>query len=459
MDAQQMTQIVKSELASKRSVSAEKSVLVVGGGIAGIQASLDLANAGFKVYLVEKTPSIGGRMAQLYRIYPTLDNSVNLLMPKMVEAAENPNIKLLTNTEILDINGVVGNYKVTAIKKPRYVDENKCNGCHACTEACPIDIPDRFNEGLSQTRAISLYSPYAVPKVATINPEQCLRLSGKENCDKCIKACKANAINFEQKPEVVDLKIGVIILCVGADVFDASKMPEMGYDRFKNVISNIEFERILDDSGPTSGRILCPQSEKPPKTIVFISCVGCRDKRFYQHCCNVGCMVNLKHAITAREKLGDDAEIYICFNDVRAFGKGYEEFYEKARGLGVNFLAGIPAEVRNSLDGTLYVGVYEKTLKRLLELHADLVVLTNGVVPREEFAEISKLFHVPRSQDGFLQEAHSKMQPFESPVEGIFLAGTCQGPKGISESIAQASGAAAKAIVLLSKIELGLNSS
>jgi heterodisulfide reductase subunit A len=230
-------------------------------------------------------------------------------------------------------------------------------------------------------------------------------------------------------------------------------MPELGYGRFKNVISNIEFERILDDYGPTGGKILCPQSGKTPKTIVFISCVGCRDKRFYQHCCNVGCMVNLKQAITVREKLGDGAEIYICFNDMRAFGKGYEEFYEKARSLGVNFLAGIPAEVRSSPDGTLYVGVYEKTLNRLLELHADLVVLTNGVIPREEFAKLSELFHVPRSTDGFLQEAHSKLQPFESPVAGIFLAGTCQGPKGISESVAQASGAAAKAMVLLSKRE------
>lgn len=449
-----MRQMVESGMASERVVSVEKSVLVVGGGIAGIQASLDLANAGFKVYLVEKAPSIGGRMAQLHTIYPTLDNSVNLLMPKMVEAADHPNIKLLTNTEILDVNGVDGSYKVTAIKKPRYVDEDKCNGCRKCTEACPIDVPDRFNEGLSKTRAIGIYSPYAVPKVATINPEQCLRLSGKENCDKCIKACEANAINFEQKQEVVDFNVGAIILCVGADVFDASKMPELGYGRFKNVISNIEFERILDDSGPTGGKILCPHSGKPPKTMVFISCVGCRDKRFYQHCCNVGCMVNLKQAITAHERLGDDAEIYICFNDVRAFGKGYEEFYEKARSLGVNFLAGIPAEVRSSPDGTLYVGVYEKTLNRLLELHADLVVLTNGVIPREELAEISKLFHVPRSPDGFLQEAHSKLQPFESPIARIFLAGTCQGPKGISESIAQASGAAAKAIVLLSKREV-----
>jgi heterodisulfide reductase subunit A len=453
MNVEQTVQLLENELPSKRETKVEKSVLVVGGGITGIQVSLDLANAGFKVYLVEKAPSIGGRMAQLHRIYPTLDNSINLLMPKMVEVAEHPNINLLTNTEILEVNGVAGNYKVAVIKKPRYVDENKCSGCGACIGVCPVYVSDRFNEGLRHTRAISFYSPYSVPKVATINSEQCLRLSGKENCDKCLKACEINAINFEQKPENFNFNVGAIILSVGADIFDASKMPELGYGRFKNVISNIEFERVLDDYGPTGGKILCPQSGKTPKTIVFISCVGCRDKRFYQHCCNVGCMVNLKQAITVREKLGDDAEIYICFNDMRAFGKGYEEFYEKARSLGVNFLAGIPAEVRSSPDGTLYVGVYEKTLNRLLELHADLVVLTNGVIPREEFAKLSELFHVPRSTDGFLQEAHSKLQPFESPVAGIFLAGTCQGPKGISESVAQASGAAAKAMVLLSKRE------
>lgn len=432
----------------------EKNVLIVGAGIAGIQASLDLAEAGIKVYLVEKSPSIGGRMAQFDKIYPTLDNSLEMLMPKMVKVAEHPNIKLLTNTEVVGVEGSLGNYTVKVFRKPRYIDEDKCTGCGACMEVCPVSIPDKFNMGLSQTKAISIYSPTAVPKVATINPDYCLRLSGKGECAKCVEVCEAKAINFEQKPENSNLNVGAIILAIGAEIFDASKAPEIGYGQFKNVISNIEFERILAASGPTGGKILCPQDGKTPRCIVFISCVGCRDKRFYQHCCHVGCMVNIKQAITAREKLGDYAEIYICFNDIRAFGRGYEELYEKARNLGINFLAGIPAEVRGNSDGTLYVGVYEKTLNRLLELQADLVVLTNGVVPKEDFAKISEVFKIPLGKDGFLKEAHPRLQPFESPVPGIFLAGACLGPKSISESVAQASGAAAKAIILLSEGKL-----
>ncbi|MEM2319555.1 MAG: CoB--CoM heterodisulfide reductase iron-sulfur subunit A family protein [Candidatus Bathyarchaeia archaeon] len=434
----------------------EKSVLVVGAGISGIQAALDLAEAGVNVYLVEKAPSIGGRMAQFDKIYPTLENSLEILMPKMIEVAERQNIRLLTNTEVVSVEGSLGNFKVKILRKPRYVEENKCIGCGDCVKVCPVSMPDKFNEGLKQTKAISIYSPNAVPKLAIINPDYCLQLSGKEKCAKCVEACEAKAINFEQRPEESIINVGAIILAVGADIFDASKAPEIGYGRFKNVVSNIEFERILAASGPTGGKILCPQDGKTPKCIVFISCVGCRDKRFYQHCCNVGCMVNIKQAITARDKLGENAEIYICFNDVRAFGKGYEELYEKARNLGVNFLAGIPAEVRSNSDGTLYVGVYEKTLNRLLELHANLVVLTNGVVPKKDFVEISKLFQVPLGADGFLKEAHPKMQPFESSVAGIFLVGTCSGPKGISECIAQASGAAAKALILLSREAEGL---
>ncbi|RLF97549.1 MAG: disulfide reductase [Candidatus Wolframiiraptor sp.] len=438
----------------KRVISVEKKVLVVGGGIAGIEASLDLANAGFKVYLVEKAPSIGGRMAQLDKTFPTLDCSACILTPKMVDVAKHPNIKLLTNAEVTNVSGFVGNYEVTVLKKPRYVDEDKCVGCGLCTEVCPVEIPDKFNEGLSQTHAISIYSPHAVPKVAIINPEHCLRLKyGKEVCGRCLKTCEAKAINFEQQPENIQLKVGAIILAVGADVFDAAKIPELGYGRFKNVISNIQFERISDASGPTGGKILCPETGKPPRSIVFIQCVGSRDKRFHEYCCRVGCMISLKQAILAREKLGGDVEIYICYNDIRAFGKGYEEFYRRARDLNINFLAGIPSEIRSAPDGSLCVTVYEKVVNKLLEIHADLVVLSCGIVPRKDFNKISETFHVSRSSDGFLLEAHPKLRPLETSTAGIFLAGACQGPKDIPDSVAHASGAAAKVIELLSKGE------
>jgi heterodisulfide reductase subunit A len=446
------------ESLERRKVGVEKSVLVVGGGIAGIQASLDLANAGFQVWLVEKSPSIGGRMAQLDKTFPTLDCSACILTPKMVDVAKHPNITLLTNSEVTGVKGFVGNYEVSVLKKPRYVEEAKCVGCELCVQVCPVKVPDKFNEKLTQTRAISIYSSHAVPKVAIINPDYCLRLKTKkkEVCGKCLQVCEAKAINFEQQPETLQLKVGGIVIAVGSEVFDASEMPEFGYGRYPNVISNIEFERISDASGPTSGKILVPKTGQPPKTIAFIQCVGSRDKRFHEYCCRVGCMVSLKQAILAREKMGKDVNIYVCYNDLRSFGKGYEEFYRRARDLDVEFVAGIPSDVRMAADGSLYFDVFERGTNKLLEMHADMVVLANGLVPSKDIARINELFHASRSADGFLLEAHPKLRPLECSTAGIFLAGACQGPKDIPDTVAQASGAAAKAIDLLSKGEIEL---
>lgn len=441
----------------RRKVSAEKSVLVVGGGIAGIQASLDSANAGLKVYLVEKAPSIGGRMAQLDKTFPTLDCSACILTPKMVDVAKHPNIKLLTNAEVTNVKGFVGNYEVSVLKKPRYVDEDRCVGCELCTKVCPVKVPDKFNESLSQTRAISIYSSHAVPKVAIINPNHCLRLKhNKDVCGKCLETCEPKAINFEQQPETIQFKVGAIAIATGSEVFEASEMPEFGYRRFQNVISNIEFERISDASGPTGGKILCPKNGELPKTIVFVQCVGSRDKHFHEYCCRVGCMVSLKQAILAREKLGKNASIYICFNDLRAFGKGYEEFYRRARDLDINFIAGLPSEIHNAANGSLYFDVYDRGTNKLFEMHSDLVVLANGLVPSSDIGKISELFHASRSADGFLLEAHPKLRPLESPTVGVFLAGACQGPKDIPDTVAQASGAAAKIIDLLWSGEIEL---
>jgi heterodisulfide reductase subunit A len=444
----------------RRKVSVSKDVLIVGGGIAGIQASLDLANAGFKVFLVEKSPSIGGRMAQLDKTFPTLDCSACILTPKMVDVVKHPNVTLLTNSEVIDVKGFVGNYEVSVLKRPRYVVEDKCVGCELCTKVCPVKVPDKFNEKLGQTRAISIYSSHAVPKVAIVDPDHCLRLklkdAKKEVCGKCLQACEARAIDFEQQPETVQLKVGAIVLAVGSEVFDALEMPEYGYGRFPNVISNIEFERISDASGPTGGKIVSPRTDKQPKNIVFVQCVGSRDKRFHEYCCRVGCMVSLKQAILAREKMGEDVNIYICYNDLRSFGKGYEEFYRRARDLDVNFVAGIPSDVRMAADGSLYFDVFERGTNKLLEMHADMVVLANGLVPSADIARINELFHASRSSDGFLLEAHPKLRPLECSTAGIFLAGACQGPKDIPDTVAQASGAAAKAVDMLSSGEIEL---
>jgi heterodisulfide reductase subunit A len=442
----------------RQSVSVEKNVLVVGGGIAGIQASLDLANAGLKVYLVEKAPSIGGRMAQLDKTFPTLDCSACILTPKMVDVAKHQNITLLTNSEVTNVKGFVGNYDVTILRNPRFVDEAKCVGCELCTQACPVKVPDRFNENLSQTCAISIYSPHAVPKVATINPAYCLKLKTKNKtvCGKCVQACEAKAIDFDQEPKAIQLKVGGVILAVGSEVFNASRVLEFGYDRFPNVISNIEFERISDASGPTGGKILNQKGQKPPRSIAFIQCVGSRDKRFNEYCCRVGCMVSLKQAVLAREKLGKKVDIYVCYNDLRAFGKGYEEFYQRARDMGINFVAGIPSDIRSTADGSLYFDVFESGTNKLLELHADLVVLANGLVPSDDISKMKELFHALKSRDGFLLEAHPKLRPLECSTAGIFLAGACQSPKDIPDTVAQASGAAAKVIDLLSSGEIEL---
>ncbi len=442
----------------KSKVNVEKSVLVVGGGIAGIQASLDLADAGFKVSLVEKSASIGGRMAQLDKTFPTLDCSACILTPKMVDVAKHPNVTLLTNSEVVDVKGFVGNYEVSVLKKPRYVDEAKCVGCELCVQVCPIKMSNKFDENLSETRAISISSPHAVPKVASINSEYCLRLKTqkKEVCGKCVHACEAKAIDFEQQPETVRLKVGAVILAVGSEVFDASRMYEFGYGRFPNVISNLEFERISDASGPTGGKIASPRSDRPLTSIAFIQCVGSRDKRFHDYCCRVGCMVSLKQAILAREKLGKEVSIYVCYNDMRSFGKGYEEFYQRARDLDINFVAGIPSDIRLAADGSLYFDLFERSTNKLLEMHADMVVLANGLVPNSDTERINELFHACRSSDGFLLEAHAKLRPLESSTAGVFLAGACQGPKDIPDTVAQASGAASKVIGLLSKGEIEL---
>ena len=441
----------------KRKVSVEKNVLVVGGGIAGIQSSLDLANAGFKVYLVEKSPSIGGRMSQLDKTFPTLDCSACILTPKMVDVAKHRNITLLTNAEVTDVKGFVGNYEVSILKKPRYIDATRCVGCELCTKVCPVKVPDRFNENLSEKCAISIYSAHAVPKIAIVNPDYCLRLKYKKGvCGKCQDACDAKAIDFDQQPETIQVKVGGIVLAVGSEVFNASRMEELGYGRFKNVISSIEFERISDASGPTSGKIVTPKDGKTPKTIVFIQCVGSRDKRFHEYCCRVGCMVTLKQAILAREKIHEKVNIYVCFIDLRAFGKGYDEFYRRARDMDIDFIAGIPSEVHGAPDGSLYFDVYDKGTNKLFEIHADLVVLGTGLVPNSDLGNISALFHASRSADGFLLEAHPKLRPLESAMGGVFLAGACQGPKDIPDTVAQASGAAAKAIDLLSSGEIEL---
>lgn len=429
-------------------IRANKSVLVIGGGIAGIQAALDLADADFKVYLVEKTASIGGRMAQLDKTFPTLDCSACILTPKMADVGRHPNIELITLAEVESVSGYVGNYEVAVLRQPRCVDESKCTGCGECEKVCPATAPNEFDMGLRTRKSIYKPFPQAIPNSYAIDRKICI------NCMACEGVCERGAIDHEQQEKRIELEVGGIILTVGCNLFNATQAPELGYGHYGNVITNMEFERISNAAGPTEGKVKNPLTDKEPKSVAFIQCVGSRDARFNEHCCRVGCMVSLKQAILVKEKLGENVDVYVCFNDMRAFGKGFEEFYKRARDMGVEFIHGLPSEVRMTRDKSLYFDVYDSSTSKLLQVNADLIVLAAGLVQSPDFDKLQALLHVPRSADGFFLETHPKLRPFDTPIAGVFLAGACQGPKDIPDTVAQASGAAMKAAELLAKGEI-----
>ena len=330
-------------------ISVNPDALVIGGGIAGIQASLDLAEAGHKVFLVERTPSIGGRMAQLDKTFPTLDCSGCILTPKMMEVANHPNIELLSYSEVIGVEGSVGNYKVKIRKKPRYVDVDKCTGCGDCVEACRLKdrVKNDFDEGIGKRSAVYIPFPQAIPLKCTIDPDHCLMLT-RGKCGTgplCVDACEAGAIDFKQKEQVIEINVGAMVIATGYDVMDTSSMYEYGYARYDDVITSLQMERLISSSGPTTGEILRPSNNEKPKSITYVLCVGSRDETECSWCCRIGCMSALKQVYLLKEKLGDDIEINICYTDIRSFGKGYEEFYHKIRGMNTNFFRGRPSEV------------------------------------------------------------------------------------------------------------------
>ena len=434
--------------------------LVIGGGIAGIQASLDLANDGFKVYLVEREPSIGGRMAQLDKTFPTLDCSSCILTPKMMEVANHSNIELLTYAEVAGIEGSIGNYTVKVRKKPRYVDVDKCTGCGDCATACRLKdrIISEFDMGMGKRGAAYMPFPQAVPLKYTIDAEHCLFLTRGKCGDKpaCREACVQNAINFDQKEEMVDLKVGAIVVTTGYDLLDPENLYEYGYANSPDVITTLELERLISSSGPTKGEILRPSDQQKPKSVTFILCVGSRDETQCTWCCRIGCMSALKHVYLLREKLGGDVEINVCYTDVRSYGKGYEEFYRKVRGLNTNMFRGRPSEVRNMGDHQK-IDIFDTTTNKLFEITTDMVVLVPALVPRSDAGDFARLLHLTLSGDGFFLEAHPKLRPMDTFVNGIFIAGCCQGPKDIQDTVSQASGAASRVATILSKKELEID--
>lgn len=434
--------------------------LVIGGGIAGIQTSLDLANDGFKVHLVERDPSIGGHMAQLDKTFPTLDCSSCILTPKMMEVAHHENIELLTYAEIASIEGSIGSYTVKIKKKPRYVDMDKCTGCGDCATACRLKdrIVSEFNQGMGKRGAAYMPFPQAVPLKYVIDDKKCLFLTKGKCGDEplCKKACAQQAIAFDQKEEIIERKVGAIVIATGYDVMDPALVYEYGYDQSPDVITTLEMERLISSSGPTKGEILRPSNQQKPKSVTFILCVGSRDETQCTWCCRIGCMTALKQVYLLREKLGEEIEINVCYNDLRSFGKGYEEFYRKVRGLHTNMFRGRPSEVR-PMKENLKIDIFDTTTNKLFEIKTDLVILVPAMMPRSDATEFSRLLHLTLSGDGFFLEAHPKLRPVDTFVNGIFIAGCCQGPKDIQDTVSQGSAAASRAATILSQEELEID--
>jgi len=441
----------------KVTIEVNPSVLVVGAGVAGLEASLDLADKGYKVYLIERLPTIGGKMALLYKVFPTNDCAPCILAPKTAYANIHPNINLLTNSEVTNVTGHVGNFSVVVDQTPRYVDEKKCTGCGLCIEKCPVKmIDDEYSRGVGERKAI--YIPYdqAIPKKAVIDIENCLYFQ-KGSCKICEKVCPAQAIDFNQQPKAIELKVGAIIVATGFDEYNPVQKTEYGYGRYGNVITQFQLARLLDIDGPTRGKLLRPTDKKEPRSVVMIQCVGSRDENANGYCSSVCCMYALKHAQIIKDMVLPDTQVYICYIDMRATGKGFEEYYKRTREIGINFIHGRPAEIiEDSGTKNLILKVEDSDINELLRLEVDLVVLSCATVPSKGTKQLAELLGINLDGNGFFKEIHPKLRPVETSVRGIYICGSAQGPKDIPDSIVQAKAAASCADSELRKGEIEL---
>jgi len=435
-----------------REVPINPNTLVVGGGIAGIQAALEIADSEHKVYLVERSPSIGGHMAQLDKTFPTLDCSACILTPKMTQVGSHPYIELMTYSEVEEVSGYIGNFKVRIRKKPRYVDEDKCTSCGLCQTKCPFKVDSEFEAGIGKRKAIYTPFPQAVPNVPVIDTEHCAYFL-KGTCRACEKFCEPKAINFEQKEEIVELEVGSIILTTGFNVFNPTPIYQYGYKRLDNVITSLEFERMVNSSGPTDGNIVLKDGS-PPESIAIIHCVGSRDEKYHEYCSRVCCMYSMKFAHLIKEHT--DAKVYEFYIDIRSFGKGFEEFYNRVLNEGTIFIRGRPAEVTNIAEkpeeeGKLIVQFEDTLIGLQRRLPVDMVILSVALEAQPDAEAVARLFNISRSADGFFLEKHPKLDPVATTTDGVFVAGCAQGPKDIPDTVAQASAAAARVLAMISK--------
>ena len=436
-----------------------KRALVIGGGIAGIQTALDIADAGFPVDIVEKKPTIGGKMTQIDKTFPTLDCAACILTPKMVDAAQNENIRILAYSEVESVKGFVGNFTVKIRRKARFVDETKCTGCGLCTEKCPQKkAPNEFNLGLDNRRAIYIPFAQAVPKVATIDPNYCTMLkTGK--CGVCSKVCTAGAIDYKQQDEIIEEEYGAIVAATGFEPVSMEKFDEFAYSQSPDVVTSLEFERLMNAAGPTGGTLLRPSDGTHPHTLVFVQCVGSRcdgGEKGKPYCSKICCMYTAKHAMLTREKY-PDTEVYVFYIDVRTPGKSFDEFYRRAvEDYGVHYIKGMVGKVVPE-NGKLKVQASDLLGGRQLHIDADMVVLAAAIEPDKSARPLATMLTASMDTNDFFTEAHPKLRPVESPTAGVFLSGTCQGPKDIPETVAQAGAAASKVIGLLCKDHLTCN--
>jgi heterodisulfide reductase subunit A2 len=437
-------------------VPVTKRALVVGGGVAGVRAALDIANAGFQVVLVERETSIGGNMARLSETFPTLDCSQCILTPLMVEVLRHPNVELLTYSEIEEVTGYVGNFKARIKRKPRYVNPDLCTACADCAKACPVDVPNEFDRGLAWRKAIYIPFPQAVPTTYTLDAERCL--NGKTQtangyrvlaCERCADVCKPRAIEYDQTPEYLEREVGVIVAATGYKLWPAAQGKEYGYGKHPDVIDGLEFERLLSASGPTGGEVRRPSDGKPVRRVVLIQCVGSRDpKHGVPYCSRVCCMYTAKHALLFKHKV-HDGQAYVFYMDIRAAGKNYEEFVQRVmEEERVVYIRGRVGQVLPKGDHLLVYGA-DTLSGQPVRVEADLVVLATAMMPSE--SDLAKKLRIATDPYGFLSEAHPKLRPVETLTAGVFLAGAAQAPKDIPDTVAQASAAASKALALLSR--------
>ncbi len=437
-----------------------KRALVIGGGIAGMQTALDIADAGYDVDIVEKNPTIGGKMAQLDKTFPTLDCSSCIVTPKMVEVGQNEKIHIYSYSEVTNVSGFVGNFKVTIKRKARYVDETKCTGCGLCTEKCPMKkVPNEFNLGLNNRSAVYIPFAQAVPKVATIDPNYCLMLN-KGVCGLCSKVCGVGAINYKDTDKEIEVEYGAIVAATGYEIMDVSKYDEYAYSQSPDVVTSLEYERLMNAAGPTGGELLRPSDHKRPKTIVFVQCVGSREcdstRGGKPYCSKICCMYTAKHAMLTKDHY-PDTDIYVFYIDVRTPGKNFDEFYRRAvEQYGVHYIKGAVGKVTPE-NGKLIVQASDLLMNEQLTIDADMVVLAAAIEPSHSARHLATMLTASMDTNDWFTEAHPKLRPVESPTAGVFLSGVCQGPKDIPETVAQAGAAASKVIGLLSKDKLAGN--